>query len=43
MVFAVAMRLGMPGAQARGLFNEDGSLRPNGEAYRDFLIRHYRR
>ncbi|MBI3098284.1 MAG: hypothetical protein HYY93_08600 [Planctomycetes bacterium] len=28
-------------AQARALFNEDGSLRPNGEAYRDFLKEKY--
>lgn len=30
-------------AQARALFNEDGTLRPNGEAYRDFLRERFKR
>lgn len=30
-------------AEARGFFNNDGSLRPNGEAFRDFLIKRYGR
>lgn len=29
--------------EARGFFNDDGSLRPNGEAFRDFLIKRYGR
>lgn len=38
----IVVWFGMDGPQARGLVNPDGSLRPTGLAFREFVRRHFR-
>ncbi len=38
----IAVWFGLDGPKARGLVNLDGSLRPTGEAFRQFIAQHFR-